>query len=125
MFASFCWVSCIAPIGLPNARRVLLYSSADSKQARAAPIAPQPMPKRASLRQDSGPRIPVTPGRTALSGSRTEFEGQLRRHRRAQRQLVVHVRRGEAAHPALDEEAANARVGRAPTQRRCRPSSRW
>jgi len=57
MVASFCWVSCMAPIGLPNARRVLLYSSADSKQARAAPIAPHPIPKRASLRHDRGPRI--------------------------------------------------------------------
>ncbi len=72
MSASFCCVSCIAPIGLPKARRVLLYSSADSKQARAAPMAPQPIPKRASLRHDSGPRMPVTSGSTALSGRRTE-----------------------------------------------------
>src|ERR1039457_3248954 len=59
-------------MGLPKARRVLLYSRADSKQAHAAPIVPQPMPKRASLRHESGPRIPLTPGRTALSGTRTE-----------------------------------------------------
>ena len=72
MFASFCWVSCIAPIGLPKARRVWLYSSADSKQARAAPMVPQAMPNRASLRHDRGPRIPVTPGSTALSGTRIE-----------------------------------------------------
>src|ERR1700733_8332756 len=59
-------------MGLPKARRVLLYSSADSKHARAAPIAPQPMPKRASLRHESGPRMPVTSGSAWLSGTRTE-----------------------------------------------------
>ena len=46
-------------------------SSALSRHARAAPIAPQTIPYRASLRQLSGPRNPSTPGRIASAGSRT------------------------------------------------------
>ena len=71
MFASFCWVSWNPPIGRPNCSRVFEYSSADSKHARAAPIAPHTMPNRASERHDSGPFRPVTPGSTASAGSRT------------------------------------------------------
>jgi hypothetical protein len=36
-----------------------------------APTEPQQIPNLASFRHDSGPRIPVTPGRTASSGRRT------------------------------------------------------
>ena len=69
--ASFSWVSWKPAIGPPNCSRVRAYSSAVSRQARAAPVTPQKMPKRASFRHDSGPRSPVTPGSTASAGSRT------------------------------------------------------
>src|SRR5215471_3412767 len=70
--ASLDWVSWNPPIGLPNCVRVVAYDTADSRQARAAPVTPQTMPNRASVRHDNGPRSPVTPGSTADDGSRTE-----------------------------------------------------
>src|ERR1700733_512666 len=69
--ASFDWVSWNAPIGLPNCSRGRAYPAADSKQALAAPVAPQVMPNLASDRQDSGPFSPDTSGSTASAGSRT------------------------------------------------------
>ena len=44
-----------------------------------APTAPQQIPKRASVRQDSGPRMPVTPGSAALAGEAHVLEDQLAR----------------------------------------------
>ena len=44
MSASFCCWIWVAAIGRPNAIRSLLYSSAASKQARAAPAAPHTIP---------------------------------------------------------------------------------
>ena len=58
-------------MGLPNCSRVLAYAIALSRQARAAPVTPHAMPNLASLRHDSGPLSPVTPGSTAPAGSRT------------------------------------------------------
>lgn len=58
-------------MGRPNCSRVFAYSTAVSKQERAAPIAPHTMPYRAWDRQLSGPRSPVTSGRTASAGNRT------------------------------------------------------
>ena len=42
-----------------------------SRQSRAAPSAPKTMPNRASFRQESGPRSPVTSPSTASAGRRT------------------------------------------------------
>src|SRR5437868_6912530 len=42
--ASFSWVSWKPPMGRSNWTRVLEYSMADSRQARAAPTTPQRMP---------------------------------------------------------------------------------
>ncbi len=53
--------------------RVDAYSTAVSRQSRAAPIAPKMMPKRASLRQLSGPRSPRASGSMAEPGSRTSW----------------------------------------------------
>ncbi len=44
MSASLAWVSWNPPMGLPNCSRVFAYSTAASKLARAAPIAPHTMP---------------------------------------------------------------------------------
>ena len=71
MSTSLRWVSWNPPIGLPHWTRVFAYSSADSKHARAAPIEPHTMPNRASVRHDSGPLSPETPGSTASAGRRT------------------------------------------------------
>src|SRR5215472_2558549 len=70
--ASLDWVSWNSPIALPNCVRVVAYDTAVSRQVRAAPVTPQRMPNLASVRHDSGPRSPVTPGSTADDGSRTE-----------------------------------------------------
>ena len=69
--ASLDWVSWKPPIGLPNCSRVRAYSTAASRQARAAPVTPHTIPNLASLRHDSGPLSPVTPGSTASAGSLT------------------------------------------------------
>ena len=70
--ASFCWVSWNPAMGRPNCCRGRRRSPGPTRSTpRAAPIAPQTMPYRASLRQDSGPLSPRTPGRTASAGSRT------------------------------------------------------
>jgi hypothetical protein len=71
MSASLRCVSWNPPIGLPHWTRVFAYSSADPKHERAAPIEPHTMPNRASVRQESGPFMPVTPGSTASPGNRT------------------------------------------------------
>ncbi|CAB4882000.1 unannotated protein [freshwater metagenome] len=57
--------------GLSNTARVLEYSTADSMQSRAAPIAPNTMPNRASLRQLNGPLRPRASGSIASAGRRT------------------------------------------------------
>ena len=44
MFASFSWMSWVAPIGRPNTSRVVARPIETSRQSRAAPIAPQTMP---------------------------------------------------------------------------------
>src|SRR5680860_1548477 len=71
MSASFFWVSWKPAIGLPNCTRSWEYRTAVSNEERAAPMAPQTMPKRASFRQDSGPFSPRTWGSTASAGRRT------------------------------------------------------
>src|SRR5216683_3179791 len=58
-------------MGLPNCSRVVAYSIALSRQVRAAPVTPQAMPNLASVRHDSGPLSPETPGSTASAGRRT------------------------------------------------------
>lgn len=57
-----------ALIGLSNCTRESAYSMAAWSESRAAP---NRMPKRASFRQDSGPRSPWAWGSRAESGSRT------------------------------------------------------
>ncbi len=44
MSASLAWVSWNPPMGRPNCSRVFAYSTAASKQDRAAPMAPQTIP---------------------------------------------------------------------------------
>ena len=51
--------------------RCWLYRSTVSYESRAAPMAPQMMPYRASFRQANGPLSPTTFGSTASAGSRT------------------------------------------------------
>src|ERR1017187_6198299 len=68
---SLACVSWKAAIGLPNCPRVQGYSIALSRQVLAAPVTPPAMPNRASVRHDSGPLSPETPGNTASAGSRT------------------------------------------------------
>src|SRR5205814_1820179 len=75
---SLAWVSWKDAMGLPNCSRVLAYSIALSRQARAAPVTPHAMPNLASLRHDSGPLSPVTPKQltaspAAVRGSHSVF----------------------------------------------------
>ena len=71
MSASLAWVSWKPAIGRPNCSRSQAYAIAVSRQSRAAPSAPQAMPDRASVRQDSGALSPRASGSTASAGSRT------------------------------------------------------
>ena len=77
MSASFFCVSWNEPIGLSNWMRVLAYSSADSKQARAAPIAPKTIPKRASSRQASGAAHADAVGQHRVGGQAHVVEDEL------------------------------------------------
>src|SRR6516162_9427978 len=69
--ASLPWVSWKLPIGLPNCSLVRAYSTAVSRQDLADPSTPQAMPYLASVRHDSGPLSPDTPGSIASAGSLT------------------------------------------------------
>src|SRR4051794_21857779 len=72
------------------------------------------MPKRASLKEPSGPARPVTPGRTALAGSRTpsRISSDLVDARSAS--LWGDVGGGEAGSAGWHEEAADAVFGAGP-----------
>src|SRR5215467_4668212 len=104
--ASLDWVSWKPPIFCPNCSRVRAYSAAASRQVLAAPVTPQAIPYRASVRQDSGPFSPVTPGSTASAGSRTSSKCSSE-VTDARRQLLMDVPGGEAARPAGDQEATD------------------
>ena len=69
--ANLAWVSWKPAMGAPNCTRVDAYSSAVSRLSRSAPVAPQTIPNRASVRHESGPRRPRTSGSTAAPGNRT------------------------------------------------------
>ena len=90
--------------------RVLEYSSAASKQARAAPTAPKTIPKRASLRHESGPLQRLRARQHAVGRHAHVVEHELRRDRGAERHLLVDLRRGEPGRALLDDEAADLAV---------------
>ena len=71
--ASFACTSWYCPIGLPNMMRLFEYSAAEWKHAMAAPTTPNAMPKRACVRQPSGPFSPSTFGSSAVSGTCTSW----------------------------------------------------
>jgi hypothetical protein len=72
-----------------------------SRQSRAAPRAPKTIPKRASFRQDSGPRRPATSGSTASAGSRTSSSTS----------SEVTDARSESLRPTLGAENPGVSVG--------------
>ena len=80
-------------IGRPNCARLLAYSSAVSRQARAAPIdAPQdPVARLAQARQR--PVHPGDAGQDRVLGQPHVVEDELGGHRRAQRELALDVLR--------------------------------
>ncbi|SIG97935.1 Uncharacterised protein [Mycobacteroides abscessus subsp. abscessus] len=70
-FASFCCEIWNEEIGRSNWIRVPVYSIAESRASRAAPVTPKTMPKRASDRHESGALRPLASGSIASSGRRT------------------------------------------------------
>src|SRR4029078_3770614 len=74
---SLAWVNWKLAIGRPNCSRLTAYSMAVSRQSRAAPRAPQAIPYRASVRQDSGALRPAADGsRARASGVPVRALGQ-------------------------------------------------
>jgi hypothetical protein len=128
MSASFNWVNWYAPAACRRSRAHRHTRWSTRAQSRAAPSAPKTIPKRASLRQDSGPDRPCTSGQHRRRRQPHLVEHQLGGDRGPQRQLVLDRRRREAWRVSRHDEPADpvcCRRRSGPRRRRRRRPSRW